>query len=82
MQVMKIRRGGIWGQQYIDFYITDEEFDKVAKVTYSGRDKPLYLTAVKSHTSKGLEESSLLELLILTGLDGSHIRNIIARTPR
>jgi hypothetical protein len=84
MQVMKINRNGLWGAQHIDFYIADEQFDRVAKVTFTGHDKPPYLTVVKPRTVKGLKlkESSLLELLVVTGLDGSHIRNVIARTPR
>ena len=82
MHVLKRNRGGLWSDGYIDFYITDDEFDRVAKVTFTKQDKKVYLTVVKSFTSKHLEESSPLELLVLTGLHRGNLEEVIRRTPR
>lgn len=83
MKVVKRYRRGYWnGEGSIDFYITDGDFDRVVKVTFNWKSKDLYLTVVKSHTSKHLEESSPLELLLLTGLDRSDLERILSRTPR
>lgn len=80
MKVFKILRSALWGDKHIDFYITDEEFDRVAKVTYT-EGKKVYMTVVKSVTGK-MEESSPLELLVLTGLHRGDIESIVQRTPR
>ena len=65
-----------WGDEFIDFYITDEAFPKVVKVSWDKKDRKAFCTIVTSFTGRNLEPSNLLELLVVTGLTRGDIEEL------
>ena len=66
----------------LKFYVRDREFGRIAKVWWNKDTNQKFVTVAKTINREAVEESSPLELLIITGLDKSELKKVLDRMPR